>query len=154
MNMKLLFVLSLSWVLVACTDRGVETSADVDVSAGLEKGLTCDEHEKPPAACTDVGHPPTINLNTISMKANPPNVCAKKGDTMTFKITPVQDDRKKGSVSITPKDPADTWLIGSNSSDAHTIEITIPTWVAKDEYYDYGFAVAGGKCVDPRVAVH
>ena len=159
MNSKILFVLLMSILVVGCADN-VPQDASMEVAMersieGSMKASDCEEYYPIPGKCKDVGHPPEVTLNTNTLRANPPNVCANRGETITFKITPKRPNKDKKSVSIMPKELTNTWLVGSNSSDENKIEISIPTWVEPKENYDYGFAVAGpnGKCVDPRVHV-
>ena len=95
---------------------------------------------------------PKVMINTNSLDFSPGNVCAAPGTTITFTISPPPNN-KVGTAAIIPKNPADTWLIGTNSPDKNKIEITVPAWVSLDTNHNYGFVTNDGKCIDPRVRV-
>ena len=113
----------------------------------FETPLDCVKHE-PPAQCQDNNLKVTLNLET--MKANPPNICAKPGDTLTVNIVPKPDDGV--GVAVVAKHYLDTWLLGSNASNLEEIKINVPDWVEPGDH-DYGFVTTTGKCADPRVRV-
>jgi hypothetical protein len=133
----ILSVLSCGWLISGCTT--------VDV-LGARNCVS----DKPPDACTGNSADPKVTLNLVTMKANPPNVCAERGQTIKVKLVPEPD--KLGSVAVVPKNFLDVWLIGTNSVDKGKIEIHIPEWVSIDDH-DYGFVTSDGKCADPRAKV-
>ena len=136
MMQKILIILSLSFLLVACESANF-----------LKNAPRC-----PPPPEFDKCNPgaPTVTLHLNNMKATPPNLCVKAGDTVEMQITPAPD--KVGTVVVVAKDFFDTWLIGTNSPDKSKISITIPDWVS-DGDYNYGFLTNNGKCADPRFRV-
>lgn len=141
MKRKILFVLPLSWVLVSCAPALVATPGACHIASII------------PAKCHDPAHrnDPKVTFNTITLKANPPNVCAEPGSTLEISIVPPAKN-KVGSVAVSAKDPLDSWLAGTNAPDKGKIKILIPEWVTYDDY-DYGFTTFDGKCLDPRVNV-
>jgi len=133
-----LIILSLGLLVSSCTTLDVLGAKD------------CVVHE-PTKSCTGNPNDPKVTLNLNTMKANPPNVCARPGQTIKVNLVPKPDDL--GSVAVVPKNFVDSWLIGTNSVDAGTIEIEIPAWVPPGTDHDYGFVTAAGKCADPRAHV-
>lgn len=142
MNIKSLFILSLSWVAVGC------------VSDGILSVPKCQPYEPIVGPCNGSKSNPkvTININANSLNFSPRNVCAAPGKTIVFTIVPPPQN-KIGSAAIIPKNMADLWLIGTNGANKNKIEITVPEWVASGTDHDYGFATIDGDCVDPRVHV-
>lgn len=100
---------------------------------------------------------PVVNFNKKSLVLAPRNVCAHKGATLKFRITPsAPNENPPGSVAVIPKNGIDTWLIGTNSADNGEIEINIPDYLPSNSKYDYTVvSVANGvvSCVDPRIHV-
>lgn len=111
----------------------------------------CTVHE-PTNSCTGNPDMPKVSLNLTTMKANPPNVCARAGKTIDVSIVP-PPAASVGNVAVVPKDFADTWLIGTNVPNKLKIEIKIPDTVPFGTDHDYGFVTSDGKCADPRVHV-
>jgi hypothetical protein len=145
MDIRILFVLTLSWMLVACEKPGI-----LDVSK-------CEKYTAVVSACTGEKNDPKVTINTESLNVAPPNVCAMPGTTLVITVVPPAKN-KIGSVAIIPKNPKDAWLTGTNSPDKTKIEILIPNWVSGGEpgvgtNHDYGFVTIDGKCIDPRVNV-
>ena len=101
-----------------------------------------------PPACTSPAHI-TITPSNAAVSAAPPNFCAKRGDTITVKIA---GNHKKGSVSMTPKVAKDTWLTGSNASNAGEFELFVNDAVVNGTY-KYIVNTQGGAELDPRVTV-
>lgn len=122
----------------------------------------CDILNIPPNCGNPGGGPnaPVVNFNTNTnaMTVNPRNVCSNRDVTLKIKLTPMSpggNPRPKGSVSVVPKDLANTWLLATNSPDRDEISIPIPDWVEADDY-EYTLVVNDGgavRCVDPRVHV-
>ncbi len=101
--------------------------------------------------CTGDPNVPHLNMNTQgNIRVNPSNVCANKGETLKFNITPNNPDR--GFVFILPKNPDNTWLFGSNNLNRGEIEIDIPDGIPDGEY-EYYVLLDDGRCLDPRVHV-
>jgi len=140
MKNKLLFVLSLSVVAAGCARDGILAIPQ------------CEKYSQTITACNNPKNDPQVTINTNSLIFAPPNVCAAPGSTIVFTVVPPPQN-KVGSVAIIPKNPADLWLIGTNSPDKGKIEITVPEWVALNTDHDYGFVTIDGGCVDPRVHV-
>ena len=139
MNKTILFVLPLSLMLASCASVMVSAPGACHVASVI------------PTVCTGKKDDPKVNFNTNSLKASPPNVCAGRGETLEITIEPVAQN-KIGSVAVIPKDPKDSWLVGTNSPDKKKIEILIPPWVAEGDH-DYGFLTFDGKCLDPRINI-
>lgn len=135
MNKKLLFVLPLSCLAVGCV--------------ALAPG-TCKQYT-PPKNCHGKAKAAFVTLHTNTLKANPGCVKAKDGKTIVFHLVP-SSKNAEGSVQITPKNAADTWLTGTNVTNEDYIFIPIPDGVSGD--HDYKFSVTKGGCVDPRVRVN
>jgi hypothetical protein len=91
----------------------------------------------------------TITPAPAAIAAVPDNICANRGDTITVIIA---GSPKKGSVSTTPKVGMNTWLSGSNASDAGKFELFINADVVNGEY-DYNVNTQSGVELDPRVTV-
>lgn len=140
MNSKLLFSLPLMICLSACATARLPTST------------TC-VSVTPPASCGGDKHFPIITINTqASIVIDRSNACVTRSSTIEFRVVPPgQND--VGSVSIRAKNPADTWLNGTNSPDKKKIVILVPDWVTTKETYDYAIYTSGGTCMDPRVEV-
>ncbi len=103
----------------------------------------------PPPACVPAAQI-TITPANAAVSAAPPNFCAKRGDTITVKIT--GKPQKKGSVSTTPKVAKNTWLSGSNASNAGTFDLFVNDDVINGTY-KYIVNTQGGAVLDPRVTV-
>ena len=121
---------------------------------------TCDKLVLPPNCSNAPGSGPSnpeVNFNKNSLLLAPRNVCAHKGTTLKFKITPSAEAKNPpGSVAVIPKNGKDTWLTGTNSSNNGEIEIQIPDYLPINSYYDYTVvSVMNGtvSCVDPRINV-
>lgn len=140
MNSKLLLILPLTICLAACATAGKTTAT------------TC-THITPTSSCGGDKSFPIVTINTqAALVVDRSNVCATPNSTIEFRVVP-PGKNDVGSVSIVAKDPADTWLNGTNSPDKKKIEILVPDWVKADEDYDYAIYVSGGACLDPRVEV-
>lgn len=147
-------------LLIAATGLLAACAVNPDMLANIELP-TCDilaipedcKNDTPPG--NSKSHP-KVTFNKNSLLLAPRNVCALRGSTLTFQITPTAENKNPpGSVMVVPKKGADTWLIGTNSSDNTIIEIEIPDY-ATEPHYDYTIVSVdedGVKCVDPRVAV-
>jgi len=135
---KILIMLSLSFLLVACEEAYFSNSA---------RAPRC---ESPVLSKCNPGNP-TVTLHLSNMKATPPNRCVKAGDTVEMEIRPAP--AKAGTVFVVPKNLRDTWLIGTNYPDKNKIIITIPKTVPRYSDHDYGFLTPNGKCADPRFRV-
>ena len=142
MNSKLLSVLPLMICLSACAS----------VRSPPSTASTCTTIT-PSSSCGGDKNFPIITINTqAGLVIDRSNACVTPGSTIEFRVVPPgQND--VGSVSISAKDPADTWLNGTNSPDKKKIEILVPDWVPTHEEYDYAIYTSGGTCMDPRVEV-
>lgn len=138
MNKNPLVILSLGLLVSSCTTLDILGAKDCVVP-------------EPPGSCTGNPDDPKVTLNLNTMKANPPNVCARPGKTIKVNLVPKPADL--GSVAVVPKNFIDVWLIGTNSVDEGKIEIKIPAGVPEGTDHDYGFVTAAGKCTDPRAHV-
>ena len=102
-----------------------------------------------PPACTSPAQI-TITPANAAVSAVPPNFCAKRGDTITVKIA--GSPQLKGSVSTSPKVAKDTWLNGSNASNAGEFDLFVNDDVVNGTY-KYIVNTQGGAKLDPRVTV-
>ena len=134
MNIKLLFVLSLSWIVVGC-------------AAGPE----CEPDPSPDVPCQGNPAAPLVTINTNTLVVAPPCVEANEGTTIEFRLVPVANN-VLGDAEIFPKDPEDAWLAGMNASDKDLIFIPVPDEIG-DGIRRYGFKTSE-KCLDPRVNVN
>lgn len=140
MNSKILLVLPLMICLSACA--ALRSPADTTCTV-----ITPDQ------SCGGDKNFPFVTINTqAGIVIDRSNVCATPGSTIEFRIVP-PGKNDVGSVSISAKKSADTWLNGTNSPDEKKIEIVVPDWVSAGEKYDYTIYMSGGTCADPRVEV-
>ena len=140
MNSKLLLVLPLMICLSACaTVRSTPSTACTVMT--------------PDSSCGGDKNFPIVTINTqAGLVIDRSNLCATPGSKIEFRVVP-PGLNDVGSVSISAKDPADTWLNGTNSPDKKKIEILVPDWVTTKETYDYAIYTSSGTCMDPRVEV-
>ena len=145
MNKKFLIVFSTGLLVAAC----VAPPQQGPMGPGGTTGCV-----EPPVVVSCTGNPdmPKVTLNLITMKANPPNVCARANTTIDVSIVP-KVEASVGNVHVLPKNFADYWLVGTNDPDKLKIYIKIPDTVSFGTDHDYGFVTTGGKCADPRVHV-
>lgn len=126
-----------------------------------DTGLSTCKMLKTPANCENAQGSgpsnPVVNFNKKSLVLAPHNVCAHKGTTLKFRITPsAKNENPPGSVTVIPKKGKDTWLHGTNTADNTEIEIKIPDNLPSNSDYDYTVvSVMNGvvSCVDPRIHV-
>lgn len=152
----------LKYCLILIGAAGVSGCVNTSIVSPLDLlPATCTPVNVPPNCSNAPGGPnaPRLNFNTNTpLNVAPPNVCARKNKTLKIKITPTEvngQPRKKGTVSVVPKDLTNTWLIGSNSDDADEIVIPIPGHISIGKY-EYALIVNdtdGLRCLDPRVHV-
>ena len=102
----------------------------------------------PPPACVPAPHI-TITPSNAAVTVVPDNICAKRGDTIKVKVA---GNHKKGSVSTTPKVAKNTWLTGSNASNAGEFDLFVNDDVINGTY-KYIVNTQGGAVLDPRVKV-
>ncbi len=108
---------------------------------------------QPLVACDSSADHITITPSAAAVTAAPPNFCANRGDTITVKVTDNRAGKpKKGSVSTTPKVAKNTWLSGSNASNAGTFDLFVNDDVINGTY-KYIVNTQGGVELDPRVTV-
>ena len=103
---------------------------------------------QPPPACVSAAQI-TITPSNAAVTATPPNICVHRGDTIKVHIN---GSPKKGSVSTTPKVAKNTWLSGSNATNAGTFDLFVNDDVVNGEY-KYIVNTQGGAELDPRVTV-
>ncbi len=92
----------------------------------------------------------TITPSRSAVTAAPEHICVNRGDTITVKIA--GSPQKKGSVSTTPKVAKNTWLSGSNASNAAEFDLFVNKDVVNGEY-KYIVNTQSGAELDPRVTV-
>ena len=103
---------------------------------------------QPQVACVAAAHI-TITPSPAAVSAVPENICAKRGDTITVNVA---GSPKKGSVSTTPNVAENTWLSGSNASNAGKFELFINDDVVNGTY-KYNVNTQSGAALDPMVTV-
>ena len=96
--------------------------------------------------CT--GSPPSITINVQAKTIAPRNYCAPPNSVVRFDVRPINSPLR--STAVVPKNPGDTWMIGTNDPDAN--EFTVETPATLDEY-GYTVIFADGTCIDPRITV-
>ena len=144
MNKKILCVLPLSFLVVACTSQ-----------QGLVKVDSCSTTKSIPRVCSE--HPgqgpkpgPHVTVNPSNWSTiHPANVCIRPGDTLTIQLPP---STVLSTVATIPKQGDDFWLIGLNSTDNRRVFLTAPDSLPKGEY-EYTIITASGGCLDPRATV-
>ena len=102
----------------------------------------------PPDKCVPAAQI-TITPSKAAVTAVPENVHVKKGCTITVHVA---GNPNKGSVSTTPKVATNTWLSGSNGSNAAKFNLFVNDEVKSGEY-KYNVNTQGGAALDPRVTV-
>ena len=159
MNKNIYWLIGLAIVVSACAKEAPEPDSKPD-SVCENIPATCPEVDlKKDDECKigEVGENfVTVNLKPNPMIVAPPNKCIKTknyGYEVTFKITPASVE--ESTVWICPKEPADTWLEGTNSPVNTEIVITVPKmqYPTEGEKHDYTVVTTDGKCLDPRVDV-
>ena len=103
----------------------------------------------PPPVCVSAAQI-TITPSAAAVTAAPENICANRGDTIKVHIA--GNPQKKGSVSTNPKVAKNTWLSGSNASNAGTFDLFVNDDVVNGTY-KYIVNTQDGAELDPRVTV-
>ena len=103
---------------------------------------------QPKTVCTPTLHI-TITPSTAAVDAAPEHICVHRGDTIHVTVA---GKPQKGSVSTTPKAGKNTWLSGSNASDARKFELFVNDDVINGTY-KYIVNTQSGAVLDPRVTV-
>jgi hypothetical protein len=91
----------------------------------------------------------TITPDNAKVDAAPKHICVHKGDTITVTVA---GPPMKGSVSTTPKVGKNTWLNGSNGSNAMKFELFVNDKVVAATY-KYKVNTQNGAVLDPWVTV-
>lgn len=87
---------------------------------------------------------------TGKFKFSPECISADKGALIIVKLK-FKKGKKPGSAKISPRNPADTWLAGTNAANTDYITITVPNVPSGDYKYDF---TNNTQCADPRVHVN
>ncbi len=103
---------------------------------------------QPTGECVQTTHI-TITPSPAAVTAAPEHICVNRGDTITVNVA---GNPNKGSVSTTPKVAENTWLSGSNASNAGKFELFVNDDV-DSATYKYIVNTQGGAELDPRVTV-
>jgi len=114
--------------------------------AACESQLESEAQTK--AGCVSGPHI-TITPEAAAVEAVPENIVVQRGDTICIKVA---GNPKKGSVSTTPKVGKNTWLSGSNASNAKKFELFVNDDVI-DGTYKYIVNTQSGAVLDPKVTV-
>lgn len=91
----------------------------------------------------------TITPSAAAVTAAPEHICVGRGKTIHVTVA---GNPKKGSVSTTPKVGKNTWLSGSNASDANKFELFVNDGVVNGTY-KYIVKTQSGLVLDPKVTV-
>ena len=153
MNIKTLFFLALSGILVGCVSPPRFEGTEV---GGIPLSFTgCTSIAS--ASCTGVTTDPKVTVNIDTMVVSPECVNATRGKTITVTLESASDI-KKGSVVVFPKKLENTfWAARTNSPNKNKIKIRVPKKKKSGAdfpigVYDYGISTAT-KCLDPRINV-
>ena len=141
MNKKILCVLPLSFLVVACGSQQTQVS-----TAG------CVDRPAPPnTKCVSQGTTPFVNVTPNGWVIAPRNLCVTAGGTVEIRFLGAKP--ALNSLLTVPKGKPAVWLIGSNSSDARKIVLSVPEGLQEGESFDYGILSDSDGCVDPRFTV-
>jgi len=144
MNKKILCVLPLSFLVVACSQQGL-VKVDSCLATSYNVSQTCKDN---PGQGPHPGPHVTVNPRNWAT-IHPANVCINPGDTITIQLPP---STVISTVATIPKQNTDVWLVGLNSTDNKRIFLTVPDSLKKGEY-GYTLITASGGCLDPRATV-
>lgn len=144
MNRKLLCTLPIGLLVAGC-------------AAYVPPGAPgCEAYSEPLTDCKGKPNAPHVTLNTNKMSAAPACIRVYPGKTIVFQLKPPPVN-EPGSVEISPKNPANKWLAGTNKSNKDYIIIEVPKDIEfpKDKKkIDFDYAIkTPNRCVDPRVSV-
>lgn len=138
MNKKILCVLPLSLLVVACGQQQVSTVPGCKTHPVLEQ---CSHN-------SGNGTTPFVNVNLMTWKVSPPNVCVTAGDTLEIRFR--GRDPELNSIATVPYGNSEFWLVGSNSSDKETITLKVPEGPEKGDFFNFAILTKSYGCVDPR----
>ena len=143
MNKKILCVLPLSLLVVACT--GQQGLVTTQACEKLEIKKTCSPNR-------GRNNMPFVNVtphkDPSKWQVAPPNVCVKAGDKLEIRI--LGSTRAHGTVVTYPKKDNPDWVFGSNSSNDKKIFLEVPPKPDDKNHADYYIMSAGDGCIDPR----
>jgi len=140
MKKAYLFVLPLAMVLALAAVA----------SNGDTSKLECRTDDSPMRPCLGDPRVPSVNLKIKKLETVPHCVRANPGVPIVFRITP-KKGLKVETIEVFPKDEANDWLAGNNSTHEDLIIIRVPDDLEPGDY-DYGIKTPDD-CVDPRVHV-
>ena len=143
MNKKILCVLPLSFLVVACGSQ-----------QGLVASQGC-EKITPNPVCQPSRGPngmPFVNVtphkDPSKWQVVPRNVCVKAGDELEIRI--LGPARAQGTVVTYPKKDNPNWVFGSNSSNDKKIFLKVLPKPAGKDHVDFNIISVGNGCIDPR----
>lgn len=154
MNSKVIFVLALSGILVACESPAPRFAGSEVGGIKLSFPGCIAKTEEP---CTGKKDDPKVTFNLDTLEVSSECVKAQKGKTITVALES-SSEIEKGSVKIFAKKLEDYfWLAGENSPNKNKIKIKVPTKIKpkKDSppvIYFYGISTPTD-CIDPRFEV-
>lgn len=96
----------------------------------------CAPQEGPMPVCQDGSR---ININNISKRISPRNLCIDAGETVTFNVTP-------NGTTATVEGKNGGWPNGSGTS----FEVVVP---GDAPFYEYNVYFEDNSCIDPRITV-
>ena len=106
--------------------------------------------------CEGNARKPVVEINMNTGEAEPERVCAYLGSVIVFRLVSDEEVRKD-TVSIGPKNPLDSWIIGRNDQSKYVVIIKVPGEHRKKKEYtksDHGYnIIIDGKKFDPRIIV-
>ncbi|MDH3616023.1 MAG: hypothetical protein OEQ90_06080 [Gammaproteobacteria bacterium] len=154
MNIKTLFVLALSGILVGCVSPTPRFAGSQVGGITLSfAGCT----SLPVVPCTGDENDPKVTVNLDTWVVTPECINAKKGKTITFTLESASVI-EKGSVILFPKKLENNfWVARTNSPNKNKIKVRVPTKKKSGDafpvgVYDYGISTPA-KCLDPRINV-
>ena len=142
MNKKILCVLPLSFLVVACGSQEAKVIAP-----------GCVDRPAPPnQKCVSQGTTPFVNVTPNGWVVAPRNLCVTAGGTVEIRFLGATPPALNSMLAV-PKGKPTLWLIGSNSSDAGKIVLSVPVGLETGDSFDYGILSENDGCVDPRFTV-
>jgi len=148
MNKKLIFVIPLSALVMACaTPQSTPTplSQIMNCKAGPVANAC------PPGLADR--NKVKINVTPGNVTVTPPVVCAEHGTDITVTITKAAAVPDPLIVVTVPKNASDGWIVNSNGTGSTTMTIGVPAATTVDEMYGYFVVTNNGKCLDPKIHV-
>ena len=159
MNIKLLFILTLGWLMAGCVSS-LPINGDMFGASGTVSVAGCTAPAAP-VTCTGTGDKPVIEIDLNTFTVSPECVKAKKGKSVKFKLKK-NGDIRKSNIVVFPKDALNYfWLARENSGlfSKKKIKTLVPKKFKTGDIFPDGVVSYGvlkvdtGECIDPRIHV-